>query len=53
LPLISGHADDARLTFKADIVATQTDVCFVPIATDVPQRTASLFDHLIGALLEL
>ena len=26
------RSDDARFTSKADIVATQTDVCFVPIA---------------------
>jgi hypothetical protein len=26
------RSDDARFTFKADIEATQTDVCFVPKA---------------------
>ena len=35
---------NARFISKADIDATQTDVCFVPIA-DI----RSLFDYLIGA----
>jgi hypothetical protein len=31
---------DARFTSKADIEATQTDVCFVPIA-DIPPYVGS------------
>jgi hypothetical protein len=33
---------NARFTFKADIDATQTDVCFVPTA-DI-----ALFDHFVS-----
>jgi len=33
---------------KADICSAPAHVRFVPIATDAPQQTASLFDHLVG-----
>ena len=43
-----------RFTSTADIVATQTDVCFVPEADIWPGVFwLGLFDHLIGALLHL
>jgi hypothetical protein len=34
---------------KADIRARQADVRFVPKATNAPQQTSSLLDHLVGA----
>jgi len=37
-----------RFTPEADIRQRDCHVRFVPKATDAPQQTTSLFDHLIG-----
>jgi hypothetical protein len=36
-----------------DVQRTSRHFASVPIATNAPQQTLSLFDHLVGALLEL
>ena len=43
----------SALTPKADIDRGGWHVRFVPLATNAPQQTASLFDHLVGQREEL
>ena len=40
---------DVRFTPKRTCAVQLAHVCFVPIATDAPQQSASLFDHRVGA----
>jgi hypothetical protein len=39
----------SALTPKADIRQGDQNVRYGPLATNAPQQTASLFDHLVGA----
>src|SRR5665811_1283072 len=47
--LLAGLPAHSAVTPIADKHGCGWNVRYVPIATDAPQQTASLFDHLIGA----
>jgi len=44
----SPDAPGVRLPLEADMPLGDQHVSFVPIATDTPQQTVSLFNHLVG-----